>query len=315
MPETDTESGSSQSASQAIERANQSTKNFSDGIAQIRQRADYAAKGLAGIGTAAITAIGYTKLADVFPDGGPSWAPWLLGVGVLLMIIAVAFLVRRFHGASESVITKSDVDKTVALNDLSDEERKTIEETYGDMAELNGLDTLRAYEARGQRLERIADRVPDSEAKRLHEQAQLIFAEIKATQARASAFVLRERSTRALFSPLTYVLVGLFVVGWYSVALSADAMESKRTDEIAVAKSCVEAHEKKELIDDEIFPDICGTVKTGEKKEPTPAETSGQAVESSAKSWVACKQAARKAGAGAEDCVPLEKALLAAIGR
>lgn len=311
---TETETESSESANPAIERANQSTKNFTDGIAQIRQRADYAAKGLAGIGTAAITAIGYTKLADVFPYGGPCWAPWVLGTGVVAMVVAVVFLVRRFYGASESVITKSDIDQTASLNGLSDKEKKTLAEAYVDTAELNGLDTLRAYEARGQRLERIADRFGDSDGKRLHEQAQLVFAEIKAAQARASAFVLRERSTRAIFSLRTYAFVGLFVIGWYSVALSADDMQAKRSDEITVAKTCAEARKEAKIVEDEL-PDICGTVKKSEEKEPTPAETSGQAVESLAKSWVACNQAARKTGGGAGDCLRLEKALLAAIAR
>lgn len=310
----ETETKSSPSANPAIERANQSTKNFTDGIAQIRQRADYAAKGLAGIGTAAITAIGYTKLADVFPYGGPCWAPWLLGAGVVAMVIAVVFLVRRFYGASESVITKSDIDQTVSLNGLSEKEKKTLTEAYMDMAELNGLDTLRAYEARGQRLERIADRFGDTEGRRLHEQAQLIFAEIKAAQARASAFVLRERSTRAIFSLRTYAFVGLFVLGWYSVALSADALQSKRSDEVTVAKTCAEARKEPKILEGEL-PRICGTAPTSEEEEPTPAETSDLAVESLAKSLVACNKAARKAGGGERECLRLEKALLAAIPR
>jgi hypothetical protein len=308
---TETEPESSQS-NEALEHATDLTKNFSEAIVQIRQRADYAAKGLAAIGTAAISAIGYTKLADVFPYGGPSWALWLLGFGAVAMIIAVVFLVRRFYGASESIVTQSDVDQTVETNNLNAAEQKTLALVYEETAELNGLETLRAYEARGQRFERIATRLPEPQAKVLNEQAQLIFAELTTTYARAAAFVLRGRSTQALFGPMTGVLIVLFVMGWYSVALSADAMQSKRADQIAVAKSCAEARKETDIVEGQL-PDICGTVEADDEEEPTPGETSDQAIESMAMSLSTCKKAAAKAGDDAAPCAPIERALRAAI--
>jgi hypothetical protein len=309
MAETPSDSTES---SQAAERATQSAKSFTEAITQIRQRADYAAKGLAAIGTAAISAIGYAKLADVFPFGGPDWATWLLGIGVALMILAVVFLVRRFYGASESIVTNSDVDRTVALNSLSAEEEKVLRNVYRDTAELNGLETLRAYEARGQRLERIADRFASSGAKLLHDQAQLIFTEIGAAQARAGAFVLRERSTSALFAKTTCVLLALFVAGWYFVALSADAMQSRRSDEITVAKSCAEARKEEKIVESKL-PEICGTAPEADEEEATAAETSDQAVKSLAESLATCKKAAAKSHASPKDCLPIERALQAAI--
>jgi hypothetical protein len=213
----------------------------------------------------------------------------------------------------ESIITRADVEQNVRASDLSDSEAKLVRETYATTAELNGLDTLRAYEARGQRLETIADRFPEADAKVLKEQAQQIFAEVGATQARAAAFVLRRRSNTASFGIGTGILLFFFVVGWYCVAISADALQSRRADDITVAKNCAEARKEEKIVESEL-PKICGDPpKETVKKQTTAVEASDQAIESLAKARTTCHIAAAKAGAGEDACAPIDRGLAAAI--
>ena len=208
--------GASGATAAGTERASQSAEQFSKAIETLRGRSDLAAKALGGVGTAAISALGYAKLTDVFPYGGPGWALAALIVGPIAMVVALGFLVRGFYTATQSLITSSDIDETVSRNGMKPAEKTLVEQAYRDTAKLNGVNTLRAYEARGQRFERIAERAPTERAKCIGEAAARIAAEVAATQQRAATFVLRRRSTEALFGIGTIACLVLFVGGWYA---------------------------------------------------------------------------------------------------
>lgn len=292
------------------ERAKQNGEQFSKAIEAIRGRSDLAAKALGGIGTAAISALGYAKLTDIFPYGGPCWALVLLIVGAILMIVAVLVLVYGFYAATQSLITSSDIDQTASRNDMDEAEKRLVKWAYDDTAELNGVKSLRAYEARGQRFDRIAERAPEARAKVLGDAAARIAAEVGATQARAATFVLRRRSNRAMFAKRTLFFLFLFVVGWYGTATGASALQNGRSGKIAVAKECAEARALPKIVETEL-PGICGTppaAKTPEVK--TPAELSKKAVVALAGEVAECL----KATATAAECVPLQRALTAATG-
>lgn len=167
-------------------RANDQSERFRAAIDKIRERTDLAAKGLAAVGTAAVSAIGYAKLADVFPlptspDGLLALAFLVVGLG--LMVSAVIVLFRRFNDASETIVTTSDPTRTIELNDIQGaDEKKLITDAYQKTADLNETRSLPAYEARGLRLERVAGSVNDDAlSKKLNAQADQILTEVRAT--------------------------------------------------------------------------------------------------------------------------------------
>ncbi len=197
----------------------------------IRSRTDATAKGLAAVGTAAVSAIGYAKLADFFPYHGPLIAAIGLGVSLVMMVVAVILLVRRFESIAETIVTYASAERTKWVSGLKDPEYKTLTTEYGEMARLNWVGSLSAYNARAHRFERIADASSNPEtATLLRARADVIRAEVLATQDRAVVFILRERAKQAFFHKRAIGLLVLFLVGWYGTALSADALQAKRAD-------------------------------------------------------------------------------------
>jgi hypothetical protein len=244
-------------------RANTHSERFRDVMNQMRSRTDLTAKGLAAVGTAAVSAIGYAKLADVFPYGGPLWALLALIAGMLGMIVAVVVLVRRFFGASQVMITSPDLRETAKLNELDTAETELLEKAYDDSARANKVNTLVELEEQGRALEEDALKEDDPDkAKSGHRQAERILAEVQAAQDRGAAFIVRRRATYALFGWPSLLLLALFAFGWYGTALGADALESNRKDEIDVAVACADAREKAEILKDEL-PAICGEEEEG----------------------------------------------------
>lgn len=219
-------------------RASETSEHFRDLMTLIRGRTDVTAKGLAAVGTAAVSAIGYAKLADVFPYYGPWYALVGLGVGLAAMVFAVVMLVRRFEDLAQTVITYADAERTRTKSELDHQEFTTLTREYEEMAKLNGVKSLRAYNARAHRFERIADASPDTTtASALRARADAIRAEVLATQDRAVVFILRERAKRAFFHKKAIALLAVFLLGWYGTALAADALEAKRADSEAGAPS------------------------------------------------------------------------------
>jgi len=195
----------------------------------IRGRTDATAKGLAAVGTAAVSAIGYAKLADIFPYHGPWYAVVGLAVGLVAMVFAVVMLVRRFERLADTVITYADAERTRTQSELGDPESTILTREYKEMAKLNGVKSLRAYNARAHRFERIADVSSESEtASALRARADAIRAEVQATQDRAVVFILRDRAKRAFFHKKAIVLLLVFLGGWYSTALFADKLQAER---------------------------------------------------------------------------------------
>lgn len=215
----------------AAQRATENSEHFRALMTLIRSRTDATAKGLAAVGTAAVSAIGYATLADFFPYHGPWYAAAGLGAGLVAMVVAVILLVRRFERLAETVITYADAERTRRKSHLKVPEFRILTAEYKEMARLNAVDSLRAYNARAHRFERIADACGDPEtATTLRARADVIRAEVLATQDRAVVFILRKRAKQAFFHKEAVALLLLFLVGWYGTALCADALQSKRAD-------------------------------------------------------------------------------------
>jgi hypothetical protein len=292
-------------------RAGEQSERFRAAIDKIRERTDLAAKGLVAVGTAAVSGIGYAKLADVFPlptSLGGLLALLLLIAGLGLMVYVVIKLFHRFNDASKTVVTTSSPARTIELNGIqSADERKLITDAYQKTADLNETRSLPAYEARGLRLERVAANVNDDAlSKKLNAQADQILTEVRATQDRAAAFVLRRRANEALFGGATVVWIVLFVIGWYATALGSDGLHSEREGKTAVAKACADARAVASIVEDEL-PDICGEL---EPKEATTArKIARESFAALASALDSCLAAVEEQAESSSDCAPIERAL------
>jgi|GEM_PF-2822980 len=294
-------------------RANTHSERFRDAMELTRSRTDLTSKGLAGVGTAAVAALGYAKLADVFPYGGPDWALATLIAGVLGMALAVGLLVRRFFSASQVVITSPDLSATAEQNDLDKEERQLLKDAYTDSAMANDAKSLQALADSGRKLEEeaLAEQDP-GKSKAGHRQAERIFAEVQAAQDRGAAFIVRRRATYALFGWRSLLLLLLFVVGWYGTALGADALENQRKDGIDVATLCAEARAKPKIVETQL-PGICGELEESGKEEPSAGKVAADAVTALATARAACVQTDEQAGKASRACAGLNRALKAAV--
>jgi hypothetical protein len=290
-------------------RAADHAQRFRDAMEAMRSRTDLTAKGLAAVGTAAVGAVGYAAYTDAFPAEGPFLAFVFLFLGPLLMIVAVLALVVRFNRASESVLTSTDIDHMVTVNDLDEQQRRLIEEKYERMASLNEVESLRAYQARSFRLDRIADRLPAAKADPFRQRADLIQGEVHATQTQVAALIVRSRARNAMTGwTLAWILV--FVGGWYSAALSADALGAERSEEIEIAKACADARTAGATD----LPGICDGQGPAAEDETTAGETLEDSVVSLTEAWRDCRRAAAKAAEDPSVCLPLERALAASRG-
>jgi hypothetical protein len=301
------------------QRASDQAGRYREAMEKIRQRTDYTSKALATVGTAAVAGIGYTKLADVFPWGGPWEAFVALALGVILMIVAVLYLVFRFARASESVFTSSDPEETFERNKIKDtDEQNLIKKVYAETAARHGLDSLDAYERQARRFERIAERSDKERAAELRARADQILNEVLAAQDRAAALLLRRRAHDAVFGRALILCVIAFVIGWYGTAIGADALQSEHTDQVALAKACAEARAAEGVVKDDI-PGICGTQLQAEKEEEekkTAAKARRAGITALAAAVETCQNTAEE---NKEDekkaCGALERALTAALGK
>lgn len=301
-------------------RAGDQAGRFREAMEKIRQRTDYTAKALATVGTAAIAAIGYAKLADVFPWAGWSLALAALAAGVVLMIVAVLSLVFRFAAASESVFTSSDPTETFDRNGIEDlAEKVLIEKVYAETAKQNGADSLRAYEEQALKLEKDADAVLDSAAGPLRTRADKILNEIQAAQDRVAALLLRRRAHQAVFGRGMVLWVVVFVAGWYMTAVGADSLQSEHSDQVTLAKSCAEARAAEKVVQHEI-PGICGTQSEKEKLEEeaeekkTAATTQRAGITALASAVETCQNTAEEnKEESKKPCLRLERALRVAL--
>ena len=230
MPE---ESGGAESAAAKLH------ERFRDATEDVRKRADLAAKGLAGLGSTALAAIGLAKIGDLFPfppsHDEAQLAAFFLVVTFLGMAAGLAFFTYRLWKLNQPIVLNPDVNK---MSDLTELEKREVRRIYQGMAARNEVESFPAFAARIDRLRRIAARVGENEAKRYSAQADEIEAEVLYTQSRAAFVVIRRRAANAIADRMAAVVYGLLAVSILIFASSADYLESERTSALAVAKEC-----------------------------------------------------------------------------
>jgi hypothetical protein len=241
----------------------------------LRRRVDLTAKVLAAVGTTAITAVGLARIGDLFPVVG--WKSWmwfsLAIVGFLGLAIAVGYFIYRLWSVHQPLFMRADDDAMVDHGDVTPAEKADVHAVYLRTAELNRAPSLRAYEARADRFERIAEQTPPGGRRdELLGDAARIRAEIEVTLARAALRILRQRTTRAVTDRFSLMSAALFVVGLLLFALGTNYVASQRTEVVAVAKSCAAAKKAGATT----LPPICKQItarsaNTGPQPKATPS--------------------------------------------
>lgn len=287
---------------QATAALTERAKQFKEATDKVRERSDAAAKALAALGTTGLTAVGISKFADVFPtpDGEALSIVLVIGGFVLMAIVTVAFTLRLVK-ANRPLVTSSDAGSM----DVDPAEQAEVEKLYDTLAKRNRVASLRSYEARGARLQRIADRMADrTAATAVEAKAARVRAESDAVQARAALVVSRLRMNKALRGGASLFLAILFLVGLLAFGLAADHLESKRTSELAAYKACAEAATAGVMK----LPSICKGV-TAKKTDPAPEEKRRDALLTA---YTSCLDAAVKQSSPIAACDGLRTELEAA---
>jgi hypothetical protein len=139
-----------------------------------------------------------------------------------------------------------------------------------------------------------------------------MLAEVQAAQDRGAAFIMRRRSTYALFGWPSLLFLALFALSWYGTALGADALEGARKGDVDVAVACAEARAKEDIAEAEL-PDICGEAPAGGDGQQTTALSPGKikrrAIGALIAAHTACRKTAGESGRSTRVCRSLNRSL------
>jgi hypothetical protein len=291
--------------------AAENAARFREAVDKLRERADAAAKALAALGTAGLSAVGIAKFSDIFPfpHGFLQWVA-LFGVlaGFAAMVCALVMLTMRMLNANRPLVTSVDPDRM----DLSDAEKSAVNKIYKRMADLNGVENLAAYEARGQRYERIADRIAETtRAEAIRTRADRIRAEIAATQARAALVISRKRANGVFTGPAANRLAISFAAGLLAFGIGADRLDSERSARLTSYSACAEAITAGVARDK--LPSICdGVVKAADAKQSNADQTRAKQLTELSAAYASCVETASEQKRSAAMCDGIKTELVAA---
>ena len=295
-------------ASPGLGLAKGELERFRAAIESVRARADLTAKGISGLAVTGLTAIGIAKIADVFPYEGPGVALVGLFTGFIAMAIAAFLFARRLWRSQEPIVMGTDPDK---IEGLSDDERDQVKAIFKRIAELNSEKSLADYEEKARKLEAEAEKssTTKAKAKELREKVELITTEILATFARAAVTIVQGRTTNALRDTAAVALFILFFVGLLGFAISSDALDSRRSGEIALAKSCAEARTAGAT---DLPEEACGEAPPKDP-EKSASQVSAQGVADLAAARRDCLAAAERDAVDPSKCAAISQALSVAL--
>jgi hypothetical protein len=270
-----TDNGAAKAADQppvpaAIARAVKEEKVYSDALDALRKRSDLAAKAIGGVGTSVIGALGVATLTDIWPPGEPWWAVTLLIAGFVLMAVGVIGFAMRIWKAQQPFVIGSGDEGS----DLDEDERLLAGRISDEVAHFRDVESLHAYQARGERFERVAIRLKPTQAElaaRVLERSAVILAEVSEARMKTVYAVVRHRATKAFRSVWSGAFVALVALGFYLVGVAADRLDSERTGKIEFAKNCASALGTTN-IDESDLPAQC---QTGAPANPEPNPGSG----------------------------------------
>jgi hypothetical protein len=216
----------------AADPAFSQAERLRDACDRIRERADLTARAVGEIGIILLTGVGVAKVGDFFPFPGGLWSWfWLVMelVGLGLIATVFAFFMPRLWKLNEPILIGPDYEHRIAPN-----EKEQVSEILDQVKRRNGVRSLVAYEARGLRYQRIADRVDNDLGPILQRRASQIATEVLGTFERARLVIVRQRVARAIRGPGALVAYFGFALGLILVVTGADYLAGKRSEEVAL---------------------------------------------------------------------------------
>lgn len=204
----------------------------------LRNRVDVFGKTLAAIATLGTTAVGLTKVGDLFPYGDNGG--WVVAAcaGLAVAALAAIWVAVRLMKVARPVFMSIDLDGT---RELRRKERKAVRPVYESAARRFGYTSLIGLQEHERSLRNAAARAnDDAERARRTGLADEVKTEIEQALARGQVVVVRRRATGAV-SGLSWLLYVAVIGGLLTFAAGTDKVASERSDPVAEAKACGEA--------------------------------------------------------------------------
>lgn len=210
-------------------------RDIADGI---RSRVDLFGKTLAAVATLGTTAVGLSKIGDLFPVGD-EW-PWAIlacaGLGAAALA-AIGIAVRLMMVARPVFVSPNSTYDF----ELDSDERDEVSRIGKGAAERFGYSSLAGLQERERSLRSSAARATDeTERARRLALADDAKTEIEQALARSQVAVVRRRATEAIRGDAWWLYIAV-IAGLIAFAVGTDKVSSSRKDLIAEAKACGDA--------------------------------------------------------------------------
>jgi hypothetical protein len=282
----------------------------------LRLRVDLFGKALAAIATLGTTAVGLTKISDLFPARG--WSGWVFVVaaclGLTFAALAAISVAVRLMRVARPIFMHADMERSKELDD--DEYRDAVEPVFKAAAERFGYTSLMGLQERERSLRNAASRTTDKdEHARRTALADEVKAEIEQALGQGQVVVIRRRATNAVSGCGAWLRYVVVIGGLVIFAAGADKVSSDRTDPIASAKACGEARTAGATREELEATKVCKGPAAQEPKPPSAAEARAQITAKLAATLQACTALVHKevdANSGPlanDDCNPVRKAV------
>lgn len=233
------------------EPARASIDQLKDGMEEIRGLLQRFGAAVGGAATVILTGVGLTQVHEIFPLP-PDSAVWLtvlaLAAGIAALVGA-AWLAARFFAAQRRILMTTDQAPFGLRGWFAERQRgfgrreRDVRNYFFDLtAAENGAQTLHALELRGQRLERIAQRLPaeSQERKAFAAEAERLTGVVRLGMAQGAIAVLERRSHQAFKGSLTALALLMTIFGLLTLFGLADWSKGHR-QLITLRKECAEA--------------------------------------------------------------------------
>jgi hypothetical protein len=306
-------------AAAAVAPPGRTASEFSAIADALRSRVDLFGKTLAAVATLGTTAVGLSKIGDLFPaDGNEFWAVVACVSLVAAALAAIAIAVRLMK-VGRPVFMRADL--AHAGGEIDDDERRAVLPVFEEAAKRFGYSSLGALQVRERSLRNAAARTPDpvERARRLA-LADEVKAAIDQALAQGQVVAVRCRATKAVSGTAWWWYLTV-IAGLIAFAAATDAISSARSDPTAEAKACGEARTAGATAAElGRTNDVCeGTAATpAEAVPPSVAEARAQITSQLAAALEACSAlihdpADEDSGPlQDEDCDPVRKAVASA---
>jgi hypothetical protein len=213
--------------------------DFRDIADALRTRVDLFGKTLAAVATLGTTAVGLSKIGDLFPAKGN--LEWVIAActGLAIAALAAIWVAIRLMRVARPIFVRADLE---SVEELDSRERKAVQPVFEAAAKRFGYTSLVGLEEREQNLRSAASHTTDKDERtRRTALADAVKTEIEQALAIGQVVVIRRRAANAVSGPLTWLLYFSVIGGLIAFAIGTDKVSSDRTDPIASAKACGEA--------------------------------------------------------------------------